>query len=104
VRGMGSVSAMLEGSKERYRQGHVTDSKKLVPEGIEGMVPFKGHLSDQVYQLVGGVKSGMGYCGAKSLPDLWERKRFVRVSAAGQRESHPHDVTITKEAPNYAQE
>jgi len=104
VRGMGSVSAMLEGSKERYRQGHVTDSKKLVPEGIEGMVPFKGPLSEQVYQLVGGVKSGMGYCGSASLPDLWERKRFVRVSAAGQRESHPHDVTITKEAPNYAQE
>ena len=104
VRGMGSLGAMVEGSKERYRQGHVTDTKKLVPEGIEGMVPFKGRLSDQVYQLVGGVKSGMGYCGARSLPELWERKRFVRVSAAGQRESHPHDVTITKEAPNYVQE
>ena len=104
VRGMGSIGAMVEGSKERYRQGHVEESKKLVPEGIEGMVPYKGRLSDYVYQLVGGVRSGMGYLGAADIPGLWERARFVRVTAAAMRESHPHDVTITKESPNYFQE
>ena len=100
---MGSLGAMQDGSKERYRQSHVEDVQKLVPEGIEGMVPFKGHLSTFVHQLVGGVRSGMGYCGAGTLRELWERARFVRVSAAGARESHPHDVTITKESPNYFQ-
>ncbi len=104
VRGMGSLGAMVEGGKERYRQGHIDDADKLVPEGIEGMVPYKGRLSPFVYQLVGGVRAGMGYCGARTLADLWERARFMRVSAAGMRESHPHDVQITKESPNYFQE
>jgi len=101
VRGMGSIGAMQRGSKERYRQGHVQDAKKLVPEGIEGMVPSKGPLSNFVHQLVGGVSAGMGYTGARTLPELWERARFIRVTSAGMREAHPHDVTITKEAPNY---
>ena len=104
VRGMGSLGAMVEGGKERYRQGDVTDSDKLVPEGIEGMVPYKGKLSSFVYQLVGGIRAGMGYCGAPDIPSLWEAAQFVRVTAAGQRESHPHDVQITKESPNYFQE
>jgi len=104
VRGMGSLGAMVEGSKERYRQGAVEDKQKLVPEGIEGMVPTKGKLSPFVYQLVGGVRAGMGYCGAATIPALWESARFVRVTTAGQRESHPHDVQITKESPNYFQE
>ena len=102
VRGMGSIGAMQQGSKERYRQGHVTDADKLVPEGIEGMVPFKGSLSPFVYQLCGGVRAGMGYCGAATIPELWERARFTRITSAGVRESHPHDVTITKESSNYA--
>jgi len=101
VRGMGSIGAMQRGSKERYRQGHIDDVQKLVPEGIEGMVPYKGPLSAFVHQLIGGVASGMGYSGAGTLPELWERARFIRVTAAGIREAHPHDVTITKEAPNY---
>ena len=104
VRGMGSLGAMVEGSKERYGQGDVRDTDKLVPEGIEGMVPYKGRLSPFIYQLVGGVRAGMGYCGAKSIADFWGKATFVRVTAAGQRESHPHDVQITKEAPNYFQE
>jgi IMP dehydrogenase len=104
VRGMGSLGAMVEGGKERYRQGDVEDRKKLVPEGIEGMVPFKGKLSDFVYQLVGGLRAGMGYVGARDIPALWQRARFVRVTTAGQLESHPHDVTITKESPNYGRE
>ena len=104
VRGMGSLGAMVEGSKERYRQGDVDDPDKLVPEGIEGMVPYKGRLSSFVYQLVGGVRAGMGYCGAPTIESLWERAHFVRISAAGARESHPHDVQITKESPNYFQD
>ena len=104
VRGMGSLGAMQEGSKERYRQSDVDEQKKLVPEGIEGMVPHKGSLADFVYQFVGGIRAGMGYCGARTVSELWDRARFVRVTAAGARESHPHDVTITKEAPNYFQE
>jgi IMP dehydrogenase len=104
VRGMGSLGAMIDGGKERYRQGDVEDKKKLVPEGIEGMVPFKGRLSDFVYQLVGGIRAGMGYVGARDVRALWQRARFVRVTQAGQAESHPHDVTITKEAPNYGRE
>jgi IMP dehydrogenase len=104
VRGMGSLGAMVDGGKERYRQGDVKELSKLVPEGIEGMVPYKGKLSDFVYQLVGGVRAGMGYCGAETIPELWQTARFVRVTSAGQRESHPHDVTITKESPNYFQE
>ncbi len=101
VRGMGSLGAMQAGGKERYRQADVNEAEKLVPEGIEGMVPFKGRLEPFVYQLVGGVRAGMGYVGAKTIADLWERARFVRITDAGRRESHPHDVTITKEAPNY---
>jgi len=104
VRGMGSIGAMVEGGKERYRQGEVTERDKLVPEGIEGMVPAKGKLSEFVYQLIGGVRAGMGYCGAETIAALWEAARFVRITAAAQRESHPHDVTITKESPNYFQE
>jgi len=104
VRGMGSLGAMERGSKERYRQGHVQESDKLVPEGIEGMVPFRGRLSPFVYQLCGGVRAGMGYCGAATIRDLWERAQFVRVTSAGMAESHPHDVTITKETTNYNRE
>ncbi len=101
VRGMGSLGAMQAGGKERYRQGDVTESDKLVPEGIEGMVPFKGKLSPFTYQLTGGVRAGMGYCGALTISELWERARFIRITSAGMKESHPHDVTITKESPNY---
>mgnify|MGYP006278455653 CR=1 FL=1 len=98
-RGMGSLGAMKEGSKDRYFQ---EDAKKLVPEGIEGRVPYKGPVSDTIYQLVGGLRSGMGYCGTPSISDLKEKSKFVRITGAGLRESHPHDVTITKEAPNYS--
>ena len=104
VRGMGSIGAMQKGSKERYRQGDVQDAQKLVPEGVEGMVPYKGHLSPYVYQLCGGVRAGMGYCGAATMDQLWERARFVRITTAGVRESHPHDVQITKESSNYHHE
>ena len=104
VRGMGSLGAMVDGGKERYRQGDVNEVGKLVPEGIEGMVPYKGKLSTFVYQLVGGVRAGMGYCGTRTIPELWRTARFVRITSAGQKESHPHDVVITKEAPNYFQE
>jgi IMP dehydrogenase len=101
VRGMGSIGAMSQGSSERYRQGDVKSSDKLVPEGIEGMVPYKGKLQSFTYQLVGGVRAGMGYVGAADVRELWQRARFVQVTAAGVRESHPHDVNITKESPNY---
>ncbi len=101
VRGMGSLGAMVDGSKDRYGQQAVSDARKLVPEGIEGRVPYKGPVTAYLYQLVGGVRAGMGYVGATDLIGLRERARFVRVSAAGLRESHPHDVEITKEAPNY---
>jgi len=104
VRGMGSIGAMVKGSKERYGQGSVKESDKLVPEGIEGMVPYKGKLSSFVYQLVGGVRAAMGYCGSKDISELWSKAQFVRITSAGQRESHPHDVQITKESPNYFQE
>ncbi len=98
-RGMGSIAAMESGSKDRYFQ---TGSQKLVPEGVEGRVPYKGHLSETVFQLLGGLKSGMGYCGTATIPELKERGRFVRITGAGLKESHPHDVHITKEAPNYS--
>ena len=104
VRGMGSLGAMVRGSKDRYGQQDVRDQQKLVPEGIEGRVPCKGPLGAFVYQLVGGVRAGMGYLGARSVEELRAKARFVRVSAAGLRESHPHDVEITKEAPNYGME
>jgi IMP dehydrogenase len=97
-RGMGSMGALAQGTTNRYDQD---PSGKLVPEGIEGRVPYKGLLADLVYQLVGGLRAGMGYCGCPTIPELHERARFVRVSAAGLRESHVHDVIITKEAPNY---
>ncbi len=99
-RGMGSLGAMAEGSKDRYFQ-EGQESSKLVPEGIEGRVPYKGPLADTVYQLLGGLRSGMGYCGTPTIDDLRTKGRFVRISGAGLRESHVHDVIITKEAPNY---
>ena len=101
VRGMGSLSAMEEGSADRYFQEGETNKAKLVPEGIEARVPYKGPVSDTIYQLVGGLRSGMGYCGAGSLEELRAKARFTRVTSGGLRESHPHDVTITREAPNY---
>ena len=100
-RGMGSLEAMDDGSKDRYFQDTEDDIKKLVPEGISGRVPFKGSVAEVLYQLVGGLKAGMGYCGAKNLDKLKSAK-FVKITAAGVRESHPHDVTITREAPNYS--
>jgi IMP dehydrogenase len=100
-RGMGSEGAMAAGSADRYGQADKTESRKFVPEGVEGMVPFRGSLSDLVYQMVGGVRSAMGYCGCSTLDDFRHRSRFVRVTAASMVESHPHDITITKEAPNY---
>ena len=100
-RGMGSLGAMVKGSKDRYGQGSVNDDEKLVQEGIEGQVPYRGSLSENVYQLVGGIRAGMGYVGAKDLGQLREKARFLKISPAGLKESHPHDVNITKEAPNY---
>jgi len=97
-RGMGSVGAMKEGTADRYFQ---TTSRKLVPEGIEGMVPYRGPLADMIYQLIGGLRSGMGYCGCHTIEELRRKARFVRITSAGLQESHPHDVVITKEAPNY---
>ncbi|MBU2100689.1 IMP dehydrogenase, partial [Candidatus Micrarchaeota archaeon] len=101
-RGMGSVSAMELGGKDRYFQSAVMDRGKFVPEGIEGMVPFKGKLSEVIYQMVGGIKSGMGYCGAKNILELKKKAEFTRISSASLKESHPHDITITDEAPNYS--
>ena len=98
-RGMGSIGAMNNGSKDRYFQ---QDSKKLVPEGVEGRVPYKGMLSDTVYQMMGGLRSGMGYCGCHTIDELRKKTRFIRITSAGLIESHPHDVFITKEAPNYS--
>lgn len=100
-RGMGSISAMNNGSKDRYFQAN---NKKLVPEGIEGRVPYKGELSETVYQLMGGLRAGMGYCGCHNLTELRTNTTFIKITGAGLRESHPHDVTITKEAPNYSVE
>jgi len=100
-RGMGSLGAMQAGSKDRYGQEKV-ESKKLVPEGVEGRVPYKGPLAASIHQLVGGLRSGMGYCGCKSIEELRKNSRFIRITAAGLRESHVHDVTVTKEAPNYS--
>jgi len=98
-RGMGSLGAMAAGSKDRYFQ---EDAKKLVPEGVEGRVPFKGPLADTVYQLMGGLRAGMGYCGARTIEELRKNAKFIRITSAGLRESHPHDIYITKEAPNYS--
>ena len=104
-RGMGSLGAMVKGSSERYRQGSATRGQdKLVPEGVEGRVPFKGALSPFIYQLVGGLRAGMGYCGARTIDELRKEARFIQVSPASVRESHPHDIAITQEAPNYSAE
>jgi len=101
-RGMGSLGAMVKGSADRYRQDSSAKKEKLVPEGVEGRVPYRGTLGDFVYQLVGGLRAGMGYCGAKNIKELREKGKFVRVSPAAAIESHPHDIHITKEAPNYS--
>jgi IMP dehydrogenase len=103
-RGMGSLGAMREGSRDRYFQEGENDARKLVPEGIEGMVPFKGEIAHLIAQLVGGLRSGMGYCGSVDIAALQRDARFTRISAAGLKESHAHDVIITKEAPNYRTE
>jgi IMP dehydrogenase len=100
-RGMGSLGAMSRGSGDRYFQEGVREMRKMVAEGIEGRVPFKGPLSDSIHQLLGGLRAGMGYCGVTNMEELRTRARFVRITSAGLRESHPHDITITKEAPNY---
>ncbi|MCL6098229.1 MAG: IMP dehydrogenase [Bacteroidetes bacterium] len=100
-RGMGSLGAMRQGSSDRYFQDMEADIKKLVPEGIEGRVPYQGGLADTIYQFVGGLRSAMGYCGAKTISELKSKSKFVKISNAGLRESHPHDVMITEEAPNY---
>ncbi|HPA16062.1 MAG TPA: IMP dehydrogenase, partial [Desulfobacterales bacterium] len=100
-RGMGSVEAMKKGSKDRYYQGEEAEDNKLVPEGIVGRVPYRGSLSATVFQLIGGLKAGMGYVGCKTVKELREKAQFIKISAAGLRESHVHDVIITQEAPNY---
>jgi IMP dehydrogenase len=101
VRGMGSLSAMEQGSADRYFQDRTAATRKLVPEGIEARVPYKGPAADVVYQLMGGLRSGMGYCGCEDITALQTRTRFTRITGGGLRESHPHDVVITREAPNY---
>jgi IMP dehydrogenase len=108
-RGMGSLAAMAKGSHERYRQEggrsgepKGTTSQKLVPEGVEGRVPYKGPLADYVFQLVGGIKAGMGYCGTRTIEELRTRTRFIQVTGASVQEGHPHDIVITQEAPNYS--
>jgi IMP dehydrogenase len=105
-RGMGSLGAMVHGSSERYRQagGHENNQGKLVPEGVEGRVAYKGSLSPFLYQLVGGLRAGMGYCGAKTIDELRTEARFIQITAASVRENHPHDIAITQEAPNYTAE
>jgi IMP dehydrogenase len=100
-RGMGSLSAMKRGSKDRYFQDVEDDIAKLVPEGVEGRVPFKGYLADTIYQLIGGLRAAMGYCGVKNINELKTKSKFIKITLAGLKESHPHDVIITKEAPNY---
>jgi IMP dehydrogenase len=102
IRGMGSLSAMQDGSADRYFQEGELSPKKLVPEGIEGRVPYKGPVTDVLFQMVGGLRSGMGYVGCATIEALRTESQFVRITAAGLRESHPHDVTITREAPNYS--
>lgn len=103
-RGMGSLGAMVHGSSERYRQSATDGLSKLVPEGVEGRVPFKGYLADFAYQLVGGLRAGMGYCGARTIAELRKDAKFIKISAATVRENHPHDIAITQEAPNYSPE
>ena len=107
-RGMGSQGAMVRGSSERYRQSEVGDDAagrgKLVPEGVEGRVPYRGSLQPLLYQLIGGLRAGMGYVGVNTIADLQKQASFIRVSAASVRENHPHDIAITQEAPNYSME
>ena len=98
-RGMGSLAAMGKGSSDRYFQ---SDARKLVPEGVEGRVPFKGPLADTIYQMLGGLRAGMGYTGCANIPELHEKAQFIRITGAGLKESHPHDIQITKESPNYS--
>ena len=100
-RGMGSLEAMRAGSKDRYFQDVEDDLQKLVPEGIEGRTPYKGNLSETVHQMVGGLRAAMGYCGCRTVVELKKNSQFIRMTDAGLRESHPHDINITKEAPNY---
>jgi IMP dehydrogenase len=100
-RGMGSMSAMQAGSKDRYFQDAEDDIKKLVPEGIEGRVPYGGMLNEVIFQMIGGLRAAMGYCGCATLDDMYDKAQFVRITASGLKERHPHDVFITKEAPNY---
>ena len=100
-RGMGSLGAMARGSADRYFQQEVSDTLKLVPEGVEGRVPYKGPVANVVHQLVGGLKAAMGYTGSRTIADLHQRAEFVRITNAGLRESHVHDITVTHEAPNY---
>ena len=99
--GMGSLSAMQRGSSDRYFQGGQKELKKLVPEGIEATVPYKGPMSDVIYQMMGGLRSGMGYCGCETISELKDKAKFVKISNAGLKESHPHTVENVKEAPNY---
>jgi IMP dehydrogenase len=101
-RGMGSIEAMKDGSKDRYFQDVEDDVKKLVPEGIVGRVPYKGEVGEVMYQFIGGLRAGMGYCGSKDVNTLKETARFVQITSAGMSESHPHNVSITREAPNYS--
>jgi IMP dehydrogenase len=101
-RGMGSLGAMMAGSSDRYQQQGNSTGGKLVPEGVEGRVPYKGQLAPFVYQMVGGLKAGMGYCGTRNIEELRTRARFIMVSGASVQESHPHDIFITQEAPNYS--
>jgi IMP dehydrogenase len=101
-RGMGSIGAMMAGSRDRYRQEGGQGRDKLVPEGVEGRVPYKGPLAPFIYQMIGGLRAGMGYCGTRDIEDLRTRTRFIKVSAASVQESHPHDIAITQEAPNYS--
>ena len=100
-RGMGSLGAMAAGSKDRYGQHEIQATEKFVPEGVEGRVPFKGHLAELVPQLVGGIRQGMGYCGTAAIDELRTETKFLRISGASMAESHPHDIEVTKEAPNY---
>jgi IMP dehydrogenase len=99
---MGSVEAMKKGRKDRYFQDVEDDIKKLVPEGIVGRVPYKGELYESIHQFVGGLRAGMGYCGTKDIKTLQDKGKFISITAAGMRESHPHNISITKEAPNYS--
>jgi IMP dehydrogenase len=101
---MGSVGAMVEGSADRYFQGKVRETNKLVPEGIEGRVPYKGSMSPVIHQMVGGLRASMGYTGCKTIAEMQQKAEFIKMTGAGYRESHVHDVTITREAPNYRTE